>query len=318
MGKYGVYLFFVLSAFLLTKQFLDANRDEALSLNFLRHYFIRRVLRIYPLFLFALLAYYLFGVIYGVVIYDNLDGFMILKSLALLDAEGIFWTIPVEFQYYFLLPIVAALYIALMHRPMLAAVMSVVFIVVWGWFFSPEFTNTVIPFLPMFVCGSFAAYAQKRIEARRRDDSAKYFIWSNSLALACFLAFFALAPYFVIGVFHIEVERTFAHREFLLFGALSSLLILAVINGNGIVKKMMESSAFTFMGKISFSAYLFHMIFLPIVVLFHTGGKEWKLLLFMAYTISFSTLTYMLVERPLSKVHTFKRLFSKARSVVIR
>lgn len=108
-GKYGVFLFFVLSAFLLTRQFIIAKSKKEPLPNFITHYFIRRFLRIFPLFTCVLLAYFiLYKTGYG--IYD-IDGIKLIKTFLLLDGPGIFWTIPVEFQYYFILPIVALLLI---------------------------------------------------------------------------------------------------------------------------------------------------------------------------------------------------------------
>ena len=63
-GKSGVYLFFLLSSFLLTYPFLLKGKD-ALDRAYLANYALRRFLRIYPLYfcylLLALLTTFLFA-----------------------------------------------------------------------------------------------------------------------------------------------------------------------------------------------------------------------------------------------------------------
>ena len=53
-GKSGVYLFFILSSFLLTRPILSLKDNFFTSQNLTR-YFKRRVTRIFPLYLFCLL-----------------------------------------------------------------------------------------------------------------------------------------------------------------------------------------------------------------------------------------------------------------------
>ena len=55
-GVHGVFIFFVLSAYLLTKQFLDSDATDKNFIKFTGEYFYRRFLRIYPLFVISLLA----------------------------------------------------------------------------------------------------------------------------------------------------------------------------------------------------------------------------------------------------------------------
>ncbi|MFD2836472.1 acyltransferase family protein [Azotobacter vinelandii] len=92
-GKYGVWLFFVLSAFLLTLR-LQQRGFTAVSLL---DYALGRILRILPLFTLACLLYYWAGM--GIQNTDQLHA-------ALTFEQGFIhlWTIPVEFKFYLLLP----------------------------------------------------------------------------------------------------------------------------------------------------------------------------------------------------------------------
>ena len=55
LGTPGVYLFFVLSSFLLTRQLLAKDKRELISARSWATYLLRRALRIYPLFITGLL-----------------------------------------------------------------------------------------------------------------------------------------------------------------------------------------------------------------------------------------------------------------------
>src|SRR3972149_6210190 len=97
IGKYGVYLFFILSAFLLS---LPLFQKPLLDTGVWVHYFKRRFLRIYPVFFAAMLACFLFPAVYIPLTTEE-----ILRMLLLLGSKGVFWSITVEFKFYFVLPL---------------------------------------------------------------------------------------------------------------------------------------------------------------------------------------------------------------------
>ena len=307
-GRYGVFLFFVLSAFLLTRQFLESRPGRAELGPFVQHYFLRRFLRIFPLYVAALFCYYLLykldREIYAI------DEVMFVKSIFLLDAEGIFWTIPVEFQYYFLLPVVA---LALMHanRIGLVLVATAIFVVIWSHFFPPQYVTHLLPFLPIFVLGSTTAYLSYRISMRFSGALPLTATRSaNLLALAGALSFIVLTPGYFNFLFAQNVPRTAFHEEFLLFTVLSCILVLGTVHGNGITRTVMESRFLVFWGNVSFSAYLGHTIVLTAVR--HTGlSPEAKWLVFLVLTAALSYLAFRYFESPLSKVHWIRRVSSR-------
>jgi len=118
IGKSGVYLFFLLSSFLLTLPFL-AKGKAAFTLRPMANYFVRRFFRIYPLFAFYLLTCIL-GT-WSVVRFQvatplggipfALNWSEMLDHLLLQKGYSVTWSIPVEFRYYFVLPLVAAVFV---------------------------------------------------------------------------------------------------------------------------------------------------------------------------------------------------------------
>lgn len=157
VGRYGVFLFFVLSSYLLTRQLLHASKPH-LSIAALRRYFIRRVMRIYPLYTIALLVYALALELGQVVI--PVTGVDLINSLLLLDAKGVFWTIPVEFKYYMTLPVVVLAFTYL--GTIVAICLAPVIIVTWGYLSAPSYGPDLLPFIPVFLLGSLAALLSVR------------------------------------------------------------------------------------------------------------------------------------------------------------
>lgn len=302
-GHYGVFLFFVLSAFLLTRQFLEPNGMAGFRRAALRHYFIRRFLRIYPLFIVTLLVYWL--------LYENgllvieITGKMFFKSLLLLDAEGIFWTVPVEFQYYFILPMVAYCF-ALCSNPIQAAVVSILFCAGWTYCFPPWYSVHLIPFLPVFIIGSLTAFFYRLVQ-EKEAISRSWFIEKNQQlfnigSLLFMLSFFVLIP----DIWSIFSEKNLKlisiDHQFALFAVLSSGFIFFTLLSNGIIRRLMENPFFVFWGKVSFSAYLGHMIVLAFINELRFLSPTVQFFMFFSLTAILSYISYRFIERPLATI----------------
>src|SRR5690606_20068490 len=94
-GKYGVWLLFVLSAFLLTNQL----QRNGLRLAPVASYAVGRSLRIMPLFWLAILVYWWLGT-------AGIDSPAdVWAAASFRHGYAHLWTIPVEFTFYALLPI---------------------------------------------------------------------------------------------------------------------------------------------------------------------------------------------------------------------
>lgn len=308
-GHYGVFLFFVLSSFLLTRQFLVLDKRGEFSKAALWTYFSRRFLRIYPLYTVTLVAYYLLFKIDLLIV--PVSGDMILKSLLLLDAEGIFWTVPVEFQFYFILPLISYL-LVIQANTVYTMIAGGVFCGVWTFFFSPEYTVNVVPFMPVFVIGSLAAkfYVSMsnfkiRNETFRFDTGCKCY---NFLSCIVMLSFVFLIPNIYRSIAPSNIGLIDFQGQFILWGILSAILILSTISSNGIVHQLMESRFFVFWGKVSFSAYLGHKIILAFVNELSFMPPSVKFLLFFSLTAFFSNISYRYLERPLGKINITRKI----------
>ena len=159
----GVYLFFVLSAYLINRQMLEALAAQRANIKFWLRYALRRVLRIYPMYLLALIAsYVLYANGFGGPIL-NIDG--ILNHLSLTEAKGVFWTIPVEVAYYLISPlIVLALWPLYRVRPWLAMlVLLTATLALWYARFLHLPMPLFLRFAPVLAFGTLLAMAQRHL-----------------------------------------------------------------------------------------------------------------------------------------------------------
>lgn len=98
-GQTGVMLFFVLSGFLMAHLYVN----EDFNLENVKKYAFARIGRVFPLYYFLLILSIVItnfvesGSFYPF-IFDKLD--LAIRALFLVDAQYLFWTVPVEVQFY--------------------------------------------------------------------------------------------------------------------------------------------------------------------------------------------------------------------------
>jgi peptidoglycan/LPS O-acetylase OafA/YrhL len=104
-GKLGVFFFFVLSAFLLDMYIAKALINEKANKKYWLNYFLRRFLRIYPLFFVSLLIYWALGRFNFIPkLISNFED--IKNHLLLIEGKAMYWSIGVEFKYYLISPLI--------------------------------------------------------------------------------------------------------------------------------------------------------------------------------------------------------------------
>ena len=118
-GKMGVFLFFILSSFLLTYPFL-IKQEKCFERNALINFSYRRFFRIYPLFVLYLLVALVSSYVLPSALNRPESGIPFfltpiefLKHVFLQQGKGVTWSILVEFRYYFVLPVLAYVYAVL-------------------------------------------------------------------------------------------------------------------------------------------------------------------------------------------------------------
>jgi len=151
-GWMGVPLFFVLSGYLLGGQVIHAELDA----SFLKRFWIRRFLRIYPAVWAELLILLLVGTfVTGLISTQGMATlplqFLLWINLPPFMAEPInlvWWTLPVELSFYLLLPIIGVLVRHVSWRKILVG--AVMITLGWrvAWFLSAD-TDNYLKILPI-------------------------------------------------------------------------------------------------------------------------------------------------------------------------
>ncbi|MBA3469586.1 MAG: acyltransferase [Herpetosiphonaceae bacterium] len=313
-GRYGVGLFFVLSSFLLTKQFLDASDAQRSRKIFWANYFLRRFLRIYPLYIFCYFVYLAtpeLGYLVRPVTARSIIGYV-----TLIDGKGFLWTLPVEFQYYFLLPIVAGITIFLLQRIGISKLILffATCIILLHLSFPPEYSLSVLPFLVYFLFGSLTALLQKLFQTTTfhlkkpayRRITMNVLGWSGLIAalmiIPLFFQTFLNLPLAVVK----DMTGKYLHLQFLVFAVLWSMFIFGTINNQGWLNRFFSSKVMTFLGMVSFSAYLLHMPVIVRVEKIFPQPSFFRWWIFMIATLAVSWVTYKIIEQPFSKINLLK------------
>lgn len=226
-GKYGVYLFFVISAFLLTLQWLQAPPQRANAGVSLARYMLRRAARIYPLYAAVLIVGWALapgGL--GV----PMDGAAVWTHLSLREGREIYWSVPVEFKYYLVIPLLAwGLSAPLAPAWKALALALLLALVMWLFPAAESSLNSIalVDYLPIFLCGSAAAWVVHNGWAAPLQSGSRV----GRLVDVVALLLLALTVPSVLQGLGMNVGADALHREFLGWGLLWSLLLLALLRG---------------------------------------------------------------------------------------
>lgn len=304
----GVYLFFALSAFLLTRAFIRMGEEGLSSPLRWADYFMRRVLRIYPLYIIVLF-FTVLGVSLSIPgVFVKFQGFSmgdVWGHLILQNGVVHFWTITTEMKYYVILPVFVSVAVFLLKGNIVtmgAATLAVsIASSAYAYFVPPEERYSIVRYLPIFLCGSLFAfihewYQQNAIRLPSRVLSLAGFV-------LCAVLFLLMPNVFekVAGLRYIF----FSPRLTLIWGVLFGLLIFIVMNERGVLRRVFNCRAIRFMGIISFSIYLWHIFVLEWVAALMMPDLV-KLVLFYLVTILLSSISFVLVERPLSRIRLYR------------
>lgn len=297
MGKVGVWLFFVLSAFLLTGRLDHAARCGRWSAVFLGQYLIARIARIFPLYACVILATWWAG---------RMDGGSALRHLGLQEGVGIFWTIPVEFKYYLAMPVlVAVLHFALRDRFLLFLSLFVTALAVVAFVFPPMLTLVndigLGPYLVTFAVGSCAALWVDRGDRWERLPG-----WLAAAGLGVIVV---TVPSLFNVVFGPWIGAPVAADAFHPFGPLYAVLwTLILLKGltPGVWSKVLGAAPLRYVGRVSFSIYLLHIPIMEQVAGATEVPAGLRGTLVLGGVILAATVSYHLIERP--GMHLGRRL----------
>ena len=306
IGHVGVYLFFVLSGFLLTRTLLEGQSTQT--------FLIRRFFRIAPLYYAVLIGTFAYQQATGTIAKKALwiDGGStgLFLSMLFFQGNGVFWTIAAEFAFYALLPIIVWAIARYSWGWVVAlSVLSFVWLIAARGFHLPlpplRFVDIVHPtqYIDVFLCGVAAAYISRPLPHR---------------AIAVAFSITLLLTVMLVSRDFLGLDRPLYQFRWLSlpYGIVFGLTVASVAQG-GRVYDVLSSTPLRFVGIVGFSWYLLHLAVFPAVKLafFDAPGP----ILFVIATIAVagaSAVTYAVIERPFIRVGRRFECYVQARANV--
>jgi peptidoglycan/LPS O-acetylase OafA/YrhL len=255
-GEEAVYMFFSLSGFLIIRQlYIEKLATDTIHL---KQFFLRRIVRIFPLYYLVLsfgFLYYRFLLPYFGFSYQNnydvIQGVFLSYTFfpnifATCKPGGIIealWSIGIEEQFYILIaPLIFILPFKYIVRFLL------IFTSVYFILFFSEWMNFLKNYQMLFFYFSFSGICS-------------ILLLNNKIKFQKFRLFFIVifVIYFTTSLFKNNLSNVFYHLfSMFLFGFLICVLVEKPIKG-------LENRMLKYLGKISYGIYMFHAIMMQVV-----------------------------------------------------
>lgn len=322
-------IFFVISGFLITGIIITEIQQNSFSL---KQFYTRRIKRIYPAFItvMALVSF----IASAIFIYNDFNklrktielAIAFLSNFYLGLTQGYFdlsanenpvlhiWSLAVEEQYYLIFPLILILAYKKFREVKVLFIITLIlfFILLATSFVSANFYKEVlhqpnIYYLsnlrfPELLVGSLLAIYHNLSNKVQLSKQV-----NNILAILSTLLLLLFSCLFLMNN-----NIAFIPGITLILPCIFTALIIHTTSQNNIVKLCLSNKAIVFIGKISYSLYLYHWIFIAFAY-YITGSKQIQgitVLIVVILTIIFSITSYYLIEQPIRKSKlNFKQAF---------
>ncbi|WP_118818167.1 acyltransferase family protein [Haemophilus influenzae] len=326
-GFLGVDIFFVISGFLITGIIITEIQQNSFSF---KQFYTRRIKRIYPAFItvMALVSF----IASAIFIYNDFNklrktielAIAFLSNFYLGLTQGYFdlsanenpvlhiWSLAVEEQYYLIFPLILILAYKKFREIKVLFIITLIlfFILLATSFVSANFYKEVlhqpnIYYLsnlrfPELLVGSLLAIYHNLSASKQASKQA-----SNVIAILSTLLLFSC-------LFLMNNDIAYIPGITLILPCIFTALIIHTTSQNNIIKLCLSNKVIVFIGKISYSLYLYHWIFIAFAY-YITGEKQinnQSIAIVIVLTIIFSVLSYYLIEQPIRKSKlNFKQSF---------
>jgi peptidoglycan/LPS O-acetylase OafA/YrhL len=307
LGTLGVYIFFVLSGFLISSLLLISNEESIFKK--LKKFYLKRVLRILPI-------YYIFIFVLYLIDYDDIRNdvffyiFHVQNFLFYYKDVSPFithlWSLGIEEQFYLFWPLL----ILLLKKEYIFTLS--VFVIVGtpiGNLLFKHFTEHYAFGLPMFALEGFAWGYIATTLVNRSINVHLYFLLAT--------LFFIL--YIIIDSVS-NIDISFIERGIYSFFSFT-ILMLILLNQSDKLKKFCELKYLVFVGKISYGIYLFHRVVPEVYLYFHEMvvrnnlrlpffdfvvlpylPSQYMIFIYLPITLCIATISFYLIENPLLKL----------------
>ncbi|MFP7323747.1 acyltransferase family protein [Serratia marcescens] len=290
-GWIGVGMFFVISGYCMAgssgRAFLGGFSSKKYGL-----YILKRYLRIAIPFYISIVFWFI--LIRGFGIAEKPTGFHDIISHVLFvhnfsektffSISGVYWSLAVEMQFYLILPALVVLFTTLLGRVILLGSVFTISIFVNIYSENQLLTWGIPSYLSLFVLGWLCAIYQNEISSFIRKLNAQWIL----------IAAFALLVFYKGHGFNNKVKL-----YEVLVSSVFALLMVSLISGFSGKSVPIFMRGVAFVGRCSFSIYLYNYIFWA---LDRADLTPIKLLAAFAFVIGFGILMNLVVERQSEKL----------------
>ncbi len=286
VGKVGVWIFFTLSGFLLTKNFsqdIEVGRSFEKSLY---QYALNRIFRIYPLFVCVLIVHLLIG---------DMNFSTLLNHLSLQAGQDELWAISVEFQYYLVIPLIAYAAMRLRFHIFFLLLLLVIYLAIfYGNLFPEKVFSTSLSLLAKatpFLLGSLLAISTSTRFKADVERPVDQYLFAIPLTVLAFLtvSYRALMR---------ESQLDFIDPWLSLALGLTVCWIIYLTMRPGPLNVILQWQPLVFLGEISFSVYLIHLFVIRLMLTYSSNPNVFNAWGAFGASICIATISYRFIERP--------------------
>ncbi len=324
IGMIGVSFFFVLSGKLITSILLKAKENGNSVGGNLKNFYFRRALRIFPAYYFFLALCYWLGngdlknhLIYFLTYMQNI---LFFRTLNYASELGPTWTLAVEEQFYVLWPLI------ILYCPSRSF-----YKLFWGIiFFSPLFRLLVILFCKYYGINSslnlalmpsnlicLVSGALLSISEFNNEKFLKK-ILSPVIPIFLFLSYLVLYKFIYIHALSIIQQ--------IIISIISFWLLNYIIHSEGSTcNNLLKNKFTTYIGKISYGMYLYHLVAFKIFELIFKQLKDLKsnptlvgFVIDYAIILLFSSLSWFIFEKPLNELKKYFSYTKKTQQKILQ
>lgn len=303
-GSTGVTFFFVLSGYLITTLSLrEEGSSGRLSLG---SFYLRRVFRIYPLYLFVLLTYCVLIFGFGMAserrpsFEHSLPYYLLfLPEQALLGYQGVeppfsgAWSLGIEEKFYFVWPLLGFVILAGRFRGRIAALVVATVAFPFGGLLFGDIGTLVEPYA-LLALGCLIAVLLHRADTYDRLSRI-----GAAPTFGILVGLLAVCQFAVPGI-------TLGHPLYIVYGVLVAVAFVGLLTARSRVAAFLSLRPLVFLGRVSYAFYLTHNFAINAAQGALPGGVLFDAVITpvvaMALAIALAWGLHVTVEKPMIKL----------------
>jgi peptidoglycan/LPS O-acetylase OafA/YrhL len=308
-GGVGVWVFFVLSGYLLSRPFVK-NPSNSSNGAYLLQYYIKRIKRILPVYYFSVLLFALFDAGFFI---SRID---VARHLVFMSVNGHLWSIQQEMLFYLLLPLIAYIQYLLKKYMKVSNLIIALLLFCTGILLKIFLSVDVfylyangqqLPFrIYVFMIGVALSYFEdSSLFDKLRNKYAAHVLDLLSVLIIAFFIFSAQYYQNKLGlqiIFGLNSTDYIGWSYPILYALLTCVLIINLTtNKNGIISSIFSLDIIVYIGRISYCMYLIHPLFINLLCN-KIANQNVLFLVVTAAAVIVSSLMYRFIDYPITNM----------------